>query len=159
MDDARAQARGLPVPPDRRAHLRASPPEPACHPDDLIGLVHQAQAEFASRVASQYVSSGTGGAVPRSISLRWACTRARLADQGVERTSHPLNAGHRRHIAFADQLPEGLMINDQTSAHRQKRMLGAGGADLGSVTQRHPDGVDEVNSDYSINGACQSRPR
>ena len=27
------------------------------------------------------------------------------------------------------------------------------------VTQRHPDVVDEVNSDHSINGACQSRPR
>jgi hypothetical protein len=27
------------------------------------------------------------------------------------------------------------------------------------ITERHPDGVDEVNSDYSINGACQSQPR
>lgn len=24
------------------------------------------------------------------------------------------------------------------------------------MTERHSDGVDEVNSDYSINGACQS---
>jgi hypothetical protein len=27
------------------------------------------------------------------------------------------------------------------------------------VTQRHPDAVDEMNSDYSINGACQSKGR
>jgi hypothetical protein len=27
------------------------------------------------------------------------------------------------------------------------------------VTQRHPDTGDEVDTDYSINEACQSQPR
>ena len=61
MDDERAQARGFPVPPDRRARLRSFAAGAGVSPDDLIGLVHRAQAEFASRVTSRG-SSETGGA-------------------------------------------------------------------------------------------------
>jgi Phosphotransferase enzyme family len=61
MDDERAQARGFPAPPDRRARLRSFAAGAGLSSDDLIGLVHQAQAEFASRVTSRG-SSETGGA-------------------------------------------------------------------------------------------------
>src|SRR5664280_1945298 len=49
--------------------------------------------------------------------------------------------------------------SDRNSGPAWRSAIRRGSRCAVSVPHVHPDVVDEVNSDHSINGACQSRPR
>jgi hypothetical protein len=58
-------------------------------------------------------------------------------------------------VVDGNALPDGNNIDRGPCSNARS----SANTDARCVTRRHPDGVDDGNSDYSINGACQSQPR